>query len=136
MSVRTNDELMRDVEGGRTLRFTTYLDSLDDFVALADYLVDLRDRTDYKADWGWIDWIVPLDTRTEADGVLREIVRRIGTPDEPAVDLVLPDWAAQNEHPSKRLPIALPGERKVPQRVLTSWKHLRSWIIKPRTGSW
>jgi uncharacterized protein (TIGR04141 family) len=130
LSVRTNDELMRDVEGGRTLRFTTYLDSLDDFVVLADYLVDLRERTDYKAEWGWIDQIVPVDTRAEADVVLREIVGRIGTPDEPAVDLVLPDWAAQNDHPSKRLLVALPGERGTPQRVLTSWKQLRSWIIK------
>ncbi|TDO56688.1 uncharacterized protein (TIGR04141 family) [Kribbella sp. VKM Ac-2571] len=104
LSVRTNDELMRDVEGGRTLRFTTYLDSLDDFVVLADYLVDLRDRTDYKADWGWIDQIVPVETRAEADRVLREVVCRIGTSDEPAVDLVLPDWAAQNEHPVEAAP--------------------------------
>nr|WP_238164603.1 DUF6119 family protein [Kribbella pittospori] len=130
LSVRTNDELMRDVDGGRGVRFTTYVDSLDDFVVLAEYLVDLRQRTDYKADWGWIDQIVPVATRAEADGVLREIVRRIGTPDEPAVDLVLPDWAAQNEHASKRLLIALPGQRGVPHGVLTSWQHLRGWIIK------
>jgi uncharacterized protein (TIGR04141 family) len=130
LSVRTNDELMRDVEGGRALRFTTYLDSLDDFVALADYLVGLRDRTDYKADWGWIDQIVPVDTRAEADGVLRELVRRIGTPDEPAVDLVLPDWTALNAHASRRLLIAFPGERAAPNRVLASWQHLRSWIVK------
>lgn len=130
LSVRTNDELMRDVDGGRTLKFTTYLDSLQDFVALANYLVGLRDRTDYRADWAWIDQIIPVETRSEADAVLREVVRRIGTPDEPPVDLVLPDWAAQNEHASKRLLLALPGERGRPQRVLMSWKQLRSWIVK------
>jgi hypothetical protein len=42
-------QLMRDVEGGRMLRCTTYVDSLDDFVVLGEYLVGLRERTDDRA---------------------------------------------------------------------------------------
>src|SRR4051812_47850320 len=59
LSLRTQDELMSDLEGGRTLKFSTYVESLADFATLADHLVTLRARTDYQQEWDWIDRFVP-----------------------------------------------------------------------------
>jgi uncharacterized protein (TIGR04141 family) len=132
LGVRTDDSLMRDLTGNRALRFSTFMESLEDFETLADYLVDVRQRTDYQADWGWIDDIVPVERRAEADLVLDELAARLGTDREPAVDLVLPDWAAQNEHPSSHLLVAFPGERGRPSRPLLSWQMLREWLLGRR----
>ena len=51
LSLLTQDELMSDLEGRRTLRFTTYVESLADLATLADHLVMLRLRSEYQREW-------------------------------------------------------------------------------------
>lgn len=132
LSVTTDDEAMRDLSGDRSLRFSTYLESFEDFTNLADYLFALRLRTDYRADWEWVDNVVPVSTRAQADRILTSMAQRIGTDREPLVDLVMPEWDTMNAVSAKRLRVALPGERHRPSRVLMGWEQIRDWIV--RTG--
>lgn len=135
LGVRTEDGLMRDLTGSRSLRFSTFMESLDDFEGLAEYLVEVRQRTDYKADWEWIDDIVPAQTKGEADAVLEELAERLGTDGEPKVDMLVPTWATQNDESSGRLLVAFPGEHGQPSRALLSWTQLRDWLLVKRSAS-
>lgn len=132
LSVRTEDELMRDLSGDKSLKFATYLESMDDFEQLAEYLFALRNRSDYQDEWQWIDNIIPVPAKAEADELLRRLASRIGQDDEPDIELVMPEWDSLNESPSRRLLVALPGERLPPVHVLLTWDQLRSWLLRRR----
>ncbi len=132
LAIRTDDELMRDLAGNKALKFSTYLETFDDFVDLADYLVDLRCRDNYKVDWEWIDNIVPVPTRAQADELLDRLTDQIGTPAEPAIDLMMPEWDAADAVASKRFLFALPGQRGTPATVLLRWEQVRKWILDER----
>jgi uncharacterized protein (TIGR04141 family) len=77
LRVATSDDMMLDLEGGRGLKFTTYLDSWTDFATLADYLVDLSAQTYYRAEWAWVDHVVPVTLRSEVDRLLNRLFHLI-----------------------------------------------------------
>lgn len=130
VTVRTGDSLMRELDGSRALHLSTPIASVRELVDLADYLMMLRQRTDYRLAWEWIDQIVEVDPGPEFDQVLTVLIQRIGSPDEPHIDLAMPDLAEQT-HRAQRIMVAFPGERGAPYRVLPEWPHLRTWLVHP-----
>jgi uncharacterized protein (TIGR04141 family) len=129
VTVRTADTAMRQLDGGRALHLSTPVESLDDLVRLADHLVMLRHRTDYLTEWEWVEHSVPVDPGPEYDRVLARLAGRIGTPDEPPIELLSPDLAGL-DHPAQRVKAAFPAERGEPCHVLPTWEHLRSWLLR------
>ncbi|MFG1928547.1 DUF6119 family protein [Cryptosporangium sp. NPDC048952] len=129
--VRTDDDLMLDIHGGRSLRFETPIDSLDNFEQLAEYLVAIRQRDDYKAKWEWLDYIVPVEEGPEFNDVIGEYIRRALIGDEPQTDLVLPSISGDGDG---RILVSFPGERTSPYRVYPRWEDLSRWLHSRATS--
>lgn len=127
LSLRTQDELMSDLEGGRTLKFSTYVESLHDFATLADHLVTLRARTDYQQEWDWIDRFVPVDDNAEADEVLHELFDRLVGPEDVRADLLMPPLPADDDTVGRVVKYCMPGERGLHGQALTM-RAFRAWL--------
>ena len=68
---------MPEIQGGRGLKLSTYVGDWADLAELADHLVGLRNRTDYRMDWEWVDHVVPVAPRAETERLLDEFARII-----------------------------------------------------------
>jgi uncharacterized protein (TIGR04141 family) len=131
LRLHTSDDLMHDLHGARSLRFATPIDSLDHFEQLADHLVTIRERDDYRHGWEWIDDIVPVDSGPEFDRVTAEFIGRIGTSNEPYTELLMPDLSEDDDSAARRILVSFPGETGYPQRVLPTWTELQRWLLNP-----
>jgi len=130
--VVTHDPLMPDLQGGRGLKFSTYIGSWNDFIHLADYLTEIRDRNDYQAEWDWIDHIVPVSPRSEVERVLEGLFHLIEEHDDTPVDIVLPEL--EGHVGSSRLCFQM-GRNEV-DRMPILWRSVRACLLAlPRRPS-
>jgi hypothetical protein len=128
VTLRTGDDLMGDLDGGRSLRLTTYLETLGDLARLAAHLVKLRGLDLYRDGLDWLDHVVPVEDRSAVDDVLDELFDQVVGDEDLAVDLLLPSIPAAEDTDSTLLLLAFPGEpRAIRGRV--TWPHLRKWML-------
>lgn len=130
MTVRTHDDLMPDLEGGRGLKVMTFVDEWSDLAAFADHLVVLRGRGDYRADWDWVDHVVPVAPRAEVARLFGELARLITEDPDATVDLVLPELDGEigGAHLSFRI------GRQSDWRRPVEWRHVRNRLMQARVG--
>jgi hypothetical protein len=129
--VSTQDELMPDLEGARGLRFSTFVDSWSDLAVLADYLVDLRNRTDYRQAWEWVDHVVPVAPRGEVQrllGVLHQLI--VESADTP-IDLVLPELGGAEPMPRLQFRMGREAAWSAP----LEWRHVRRRLLQAPAGT-
>jgi uncharacterized protein (TIGR04141 family) len=129
--VRTEDELMPDLEGGRGLKLATYLDGWSDLAALADHLAALRERTDYRDDWDWVDHVVPVAPRAEAERLLTELGRIVVDDPDATVDIVLPELEG-GDVAAAELAFRI-GNESVWHRPI-EWRHIRARLLQAAPG--
>jgi hypothetical protein len=129
--VRTDDELMPDLEGGRGLKLATYLDGWSDLARLADHLVGLRDRVDYRDDWDWVDHVVAVAPRAQVDRLIVHLGRVIVDDPDAPVDIVLPEWE-DGEVPAAELSFRI-GHETVWHRPI-EWRHVRRRLLRAAPG--
>jgi uncharacterized protein (TIGR04141 family) len=129
--VRTEDELMPDLEGGRGLKLATYIEGWSDLAALAEHLVEVRERADYRDDWDWVDHVVPVAPRSEVERLMAELGRIVvDNPDAP-VDIVLPELE-EGEVPAAELSFRI-GNETVWHRPI-EWRHVRARLLQAAPG--
>ncbi|PZS20885.1 MAG: hypothetical protein DLM60_07980 [Pseudonocardiales bacterium] len=133
LRVATPDELMPDLEGGRGLKFSTYLDGWRDFAILADYLVALRSRTDYQRDWDWVDHVVPVAPRAEVERLLGELFTIIGECEDAPVDLVLPELDDDGGDGPTRLCFGMGHGPTI--RTPVTWSNVRRQLLRLSVGA-
>lgn len=129
--VRTDDELMPDLEGGRGLKLSTYLDGWADLAALADHLVGLRARIDYRDDWDWVDHVVAVAPRAEAERLMEQLGREIVDDPDTPVDIVLPAFE-DGEVPAAELSFRI-GHETVWHRPI-EWRLVRNRLLQAAPG--
>lgn len=127
VTLGTEDPLIGQIEGGRALRFTTYIHSLDDFVGLTQHALEMHGRRDYQRDWAWIDHSMPVAGRNKIDEVLNVLYERIRNKDELLIDLMIPDLALDHSDPNIEVTFALPHERGL-RRPSLSWADVETWL--------
>ncbi|MGD9988622.1 DUF6119 family protein [Pseudonocardia sp.] len=128
--VVTEDDMMPDLDGGRGLRFNTPLDGWSDLVDLAEHLVSLRARTDYRRGWNWVDHIVPVTPRPEVDRLLDVLFARIVDNEDAAVDLVLPDIDSDNADIGR---LCFGIGREEPISAPVEWRLVRRHLLATRS---
>lgn len=129
--VRTEDELMPDLEGSRGLKITTYLDGWSDLAVLADHLVGLRRRTDYRDDWDWVDHVVPVAPRGEVDRLMAHLGKIVVDDPEAPLDIVFPDLEG-GDYPAAELSFRI-GNESVWHRPV-EWPHIRTRLLQVARG--
>jgi uncharacterized protein (TIGR04141 family) len=129
VSLRTEDALMNEIVGGRTLRFSTYVDSLKDLRVLADHVVALRDRDDYQGNWEWIDYVLPVTDRDVINEILDNLHAQILADENLAVDLMLSNRLCGDGINSRRILFGFPGESGTTRAAIT-WMELRRWLLR------
>jgi uncharacterized protein (TIGR04141 family) len=127
LRVITQDELMADLEGGRGLRFATYLERWSDFAVLADYLLEIRMRADYRAEWDWIDHVVPVAPRAEVERLLDVLYQQMVSDNNATIDLVLPDFEEDGDTTARRLFFGMGSEQAISYPV--KWEHVRRRLV-------
>lgn len=131
LRVITQDELMADLEGGRGLRFSTYLERWLDFAVLADYLLEIRMRADYRTEWDWIDHVVPVAPRAEVERLLDVLYQQLISDNDAVVDLVLPDFDEDGDTTARRLFFGIGAEQAIRHPV--KWEHVRRRLMSVAT---
>jgi len=118
---------MPDLEGSRGLKLATYIGSWFDLAELADHLIGLRERREYRDDWDLVDDVVPVTPRAEADRVMAELGSLIVTDPDAVVDIALPEFE-DGEVPSAELSFRI-GQESVWHRPV-EWTHVRSRLLQ------
>lgn len=129
--VSTQDELMPDLEGARGLKFSTYVAGWSDLAVLADHLVSLRNRTDYRREWEWVDHVVPVAPRAEVERLLGVLHQIVVEDSDALVDLVLPELGG--DEPMPRLQFRM-GREKAWSSPL-EWRHVRRRLLQAPAGT-
>ncbi len=123
--------MMSDLEGSRSLRFSTQINTIDDFVVLSENLLQLRAGTAYQEQWPWIDRIVPVEDKAEIDTVLDELLIRIVDDGNLPVDVILPSLEDADNIGSVTIHFAFPRETGL-TKVRFSWDQLQVWLARNR----
>ena len=126
--VSIDDEVMADLDGGRGLRFITPLRGWTDLIELADHLVGLRSRTDYRASWDWVDHVVPVTPRLEVERLLRVLYGIVAEDAEATVDMVLPDLDDSGQLVVGRLQFGIGREEPISAPV--EWPFVRTHLLR------
>lgn len=127
LTLRTSDELMNDIEGGRSLGLTTYVENLNDFVQLSRHVLELRALDTYRGRWDWVDHIVPVDDPDEEKYVLDEFVDRALGDDPLDVEVLMPHIPSAEDTDSDRIFVRFPTGQRV-DRAMIGWPALKGWL--------
>ena len=88
----TADPMLADVPGGRSVRFRTDVETLNDLVQLSDDLVQRSTEDAYRTEFAWVDNVALVEDEPTIDDLKTELVRQLLTePAPPTVDVILPD---------------------------------------------
>ena len=118
--------------GGRSLRFRALVTRVEELVELAAIAVDRSSTTDYKEMFSWIDNIRPVDDPELIRELRRQVVDELAaTPDNPAIDAILPDDLINVGEDRSIKYIVFPRERGVGQgRITLSVAAIRDLITQ------
>ena len=122
---------MPELEGARGLKFSTYVDSWSDLAALADHLVDLRDRTDYRREWEWVDHVVPVAPRGEVERLLGVLHQVVVDNENAPVDVVLPELGDGEQIPRLQFRMG----RETAWSAPVEWRHVRRRLLRHPIGT-